>query len=131
MAADTLVSCSEARVGTVSKIMRTRDGRILGGVGSLAGVQKVFQSLGKRKGKRPEPWPNAVEVLELLRDGTCICHEADGPMLIRAEYQALGSGAAYALAAAEIGLTATEAVRIACKFDLASAEPIETLSLDD
>lgn len=68
-----------------------------------------------------------------LQDGDVFIYENSlhptGPLT--ATYYAIGSGREFALGAMEMGASAAEAVRVACKLDVWSADPIMVLDVRD
>ena len=74
-----------------------------------------------------------VTVLELRFDGKdngiWIYESTIIPARIKNDFFAIGTGANYALAAMHLGLSPTEAVKLACLYDTSSHEPIDTMRL--
>jgi len=65
----------------------------------------------------------------VLLDGTVMFHQEYGAFPLECCYAALGTGAAYALAAMECGRTASEAVAIAALFDVWTGGGADVLAL--
>jgi hypothetical protein len=66
-----------------------------------------------------------LHTLILMPDGSCMRWEnGGGAYPIEDKFAAIGTGAGYAIGAMELGATAVEAVRVACKYDPASAGPV-------
>lgn len=70
-----------------------------------------------------------VTVLELRHDGIWIYESTIIPARIKNDFWAIGTGANYAIAAMHLGLSPSEAVKIACQYDTSSREPIDILEL--
>jgi hypothetical protein len=63
-------------------------------------------------------------------DGSCVRFEGNyPPFTLRAPFYAFGSGDALAMGAMAAGATAHEAVEIACKFDVLSNGPVQSMPL--
>jgi len=71
-----------------------------------------------------------VTVLELRSDGLWVYEGTIIPARIKNEFWAIGTGANYAIAAMHLGLSPAEAVKLACKYDTSSNEPIDVLKLE-
>lgn len=70
-----------------------------------------------------------VTVLELRHDGIWVYESTIIPAKIKNDFWAIGTGANYAIAAMHLGLSPSEAVKIACQYDTSSHEPIDVLKL--
>jgi ATP-dependent protease HslVU (ClpYQ) peptidase subunit len=71
-----------------------------------------------------------VTVLELRNDGIWIYEGTIIPARIKNEFWAIGTGANYAIAAMHMGLSPADAVKLACKYDTSSHEPVDVLKLE-
>jgi hypothetical protein len=70
-----------------------------------------------------------VTVLELRHDGIWVYESTIIPARIKNDFWAIGTGANYAIAAMHLGLSPTEAVKLACLYDTSSHEPVDTMRL--
>jgi ATP-dependent protease HslVU (ClpYQ) peptidase subunit len=70
-----------------------------------------------------------ITVMELRNDGLWIYEGTIIPAKIKNDFWAIGTGANYAIAAMHLGKTPLEAVKIACKYDTSSTEPIDYMTL--
>ena len=68
--------------------------------------------------------------MELRSDGIYIYDGISTPTKILNDFWAVGSGAPFAIAAMELGLSPLKAVEIACKYDVGSRGPIEHYKLE-
>jgi hypothetical protein len=81
----------------------------------------------------PEPWEDwNFEALVVMPDGTA--RRFDGkwhPTKAKAEFYTIGTGEDFAMAAMFMGASAEDAVRVACRLDIWSEEPITVLRHGD
>ena len=133
LAADSATSGDGIVVGHRRKIERIR-GQLVGAAGPIEEAE-AFREWLKRGGRdkdRPEGLEDEFAGIVVERDGRVVEY---GKRLIpfgyEAPFYAIGSGAAIATGAMAAGSTATEAVKIACRFDHYSEEPVHTLRLDE
>lgn len=132
MAADSGVFMNDTLEFSHQKVMRLSDGRLFGACGDSGFIQKVIRWL--EAGSDPDHVPT------LLSDGTfsALLVSPDGGTVwsidkylelipAKGEYFADGSGRNIALGAMAAGASAREAVEIACRFDVTSAGPIDTI----
>lgn len=83
-----------------------------------------------KQGAIREEWPqkgDSTYTELIVFDGrSVLTYASPSPIKIRDKKFAAGSGRAYALAAMELGKTAKEAVKLACKFDPGCGNGIDT-----
>lgn len=132
LAADTLVTERDRRVGFATKIFRT--GPVLWGTTGCLQHRDVVRTWLEAAcpGDTPnmETRKNASSDAVLIFSGRLICfdeHGADSMPL--PEFYAKGSGAAFALGAMAHGASAEEAVRAAMQLDLYTGGDITVLRL--
>ena len=124
IAADSMVSLE----GACYSVSKLRKGAIsvFGATGEWDACLKFLQAM--EQGKLDEIETD-VTVLELRKDGLWVYEGCPIPAKIKNDFYAVGTGAAYAIAAMRLGSTPTEAVAIACEFDPSSRLPVDTLTL--
>lgn len=113
--------------GAYHKLVRLPDGSVAAGCGAVPIINLI---IGWIASGCPDEMPEMDEnssVVHLGNDGivTEYCHL--GASYTQGEFDAWGSGFEPALAAMWCGKSAEEAVKIACKVDKNSAEPIFTM----
>jgi hypothetical protein len=119
------------------KISRTPDGRLIGlsgASGRCAAMREWLTLPASERGKQPAfqgREDQAVVALEVLPDGTLLFHSVDGAVAIEEPFDAVGSGADFALGAMACGKSAADAVRIAARFDAGTDDSIDVLTLRD
>ena len=124
IAADSMVSLE----GACYSVSKLRKGAIsvFGATGEWDACLKFLQAM--EQGKLDEIETD-VTVLELRKDGLWVYEGSIIPAKLKNDFYAVGTGAAYAIAAMRLGSTPTEAVAIACEFDPSSRLPVDTLTL--
>lgn len=135
MASDTQLTSGNRKFRT-SKIRQLSCGGLIGSTGSVAHILKVqrWAEAGFDDDAKPDFGDESgdFECLIVKGDGTIYLLDGEMEMMpIKDEIVALGSGGTYALAALACGRTPEEAVRIAARYDAATSEPIETMSLTE
>ena len=70
-----------------------------------------------------------IEVIELRNDGIWVYESTIIPARIKNSFYAIGSGAAYAIAAMHLGKTPKQAIEIAALFDPGTRGPIDVVML--
>jgi ATP-dependent protease HslVU (ClpYQ) peptidase subunit len=109
----------------IEKLRRGKES-IYGGCGDWDKLLKMYQAL-ESGGDLDSDCD--VTVMELRNDGLWIYEGTIIPARIKNDFWAIGTGANYAIAAMHLGLSPTEAVRLACLYDTSSAEPIDSMKL--
>lgn len=135
--------CYGTTIAETTKIHRVGD-VLVGGSGDLSFVLAVIEWV--RNGRKPDAYPDSQKhkddwqpVLVIEADGTSSLYERT-PYPIRYENVkvdgpasgtgiAIGSGRDYARAAMYLGLTAKEAVEVACALDSSCGNGVDTLEL--
>jgi hypothetical protein len=112
----------------VSKI-RPGTNSVFAAAGDWAKILKYYSSLEK-DGDGPDE-EHDLDVIELREDGIWVYSESLYPAKIKNDFFAIGSGAAYAIAAMHCGKTPVEAVEIAALYDPATGGPVDTFNLSD
>lgn len=72
-----------------------------------------------------------VTVLELRGDSIWLYDGHEKPFQIKQDFYAIGTGAAYAIAAMHLGKSPKEAVEIAALYDPGTGGPIETIEMEE
>lgn len=136
IAADTQNTDSSGTAYRCHKIERLSDGRYFLGSGHLLSIGKARRwaekgfaekhrpDLAEHFGKRADEYRFSVAVVNLDGTVTLVDDELE-PLPMADEYFAIGSGGSFALGAMDAGASAEEAVKIACKRDLYTSEPVE------
>lgn len=133
LAADKRALCQGFTGATVTKIHRWS-----GGLCAFAGEFDIGMAMVQwlRAGAKPEEFPkrqadeNAALFMVINLDGSVIRYErAPVPLVFENEYQAMGSGRDYALAAMHLGHDARRAVEVACALDSGCGNGIDALTL--
>lgn len=147
MAADSKVTANGAHVTRLFKIHRLSSGALLGVCGD-ADCRDVVALLDKCKSSRSLPSREALAKTKtdfggilVLRNGDVydvdIGHDEDvkdwfgGIVPIKEGYHSVGSGSEFALGAMAAGVNAAQAVRVACKYDVNSGEPVRVVPLKE
>jgi hypothetical protein len=94
------------------KVLKFRDGRLFASSGDAEGGEELRRAVSKRL---PMPRVGSVSALLVMPDGKAFTYEGATWVREAEPYVAIGSGAAYALAAMDFGASAVEAVKGACK----------------
>lgn len=137
LAADRRAQAGYGLIFTTRKIMRTADGRLIGGAGQadIAEAMKKWLSLPEpERGERPlfqETGDHNTIVLEIMLDGTCLRHEQYGCVAVLDQFHAIGGGRDFAIAAMALGKSAAEAIELASRFDCGTGNGIDVLKLDE
>ena len=119
--------------GRVSKLRRTPSG-LLFAICGQAGLSDVF-SRWLEDGADPLQRPTLNDksdfaALVVFSDSRVAAFsERFVAQFLIADFHAMGSGNELALGAMAMGASAEEAVRVACRFDVWSREPVETMAL--
>lgn len=127
IAADSMASFEGGHY-LVSKI-RPGTKSLFAAAGDWDKILKYYASLAK-DGEGPDE-EHDLDVVELREDGIWVYSESIYPARIKNEFFAVGSGAAYAIAAMHCGKTPAEAVEIAALYDPGTRGPIDVMNLDD
>ena len=132
LAGDSATSGDGNVIGRCAKVHRIR-GRLVGLCGPIEDGEtfRLWLKAGaKPKAKPDEPLDDDFLALVVEPDGRVVEY---GRRLVSVGYEApfyaIGSGGALALGAMAAGASAEEAVRIACRFDHYSREPVHALHL--
>ncbi len=134
MAADTMISDANLVRGFTSKIFRTAGGHLLAVCGH-ASMSLPFAAWIER-GAPDDDLPRFPEgadfaAIVAYADGrVAVFSEKFLPQFLTAEFHTMGSGGEVALGAMAMGASAEEAVRVACRFDPWSREPIQVEMLE-
>lgn len=116
------------------KIRRTQDGRLIGASGHGIRCNQFMDWLTDPTAAPLPEWQDdeddAVNALEIAPGGRVYVWASHGRDEHAAGPMALGSGEQYALGAMAFGASATEAVRIASRFDISTGAPADFLTLD-
>lgn len=134
LAADTCVTDNGAICGTATKLARSPNGAIAGASGNLAPCAKFLSWFARDFGmvEKVARIEGNGAALIIDKDGTVHALDAGYPaFIINAPFHAIGSGSRIALGAMAAGASAEEAVRIACRIDNGTREPVETLRLNE
>lgn len=115
---------------TTTKIRRLASGTLLATTGH-AGIGRALTEwyedgcLSEYPDKESE-----CTLLVITSDGHLAMYEKSrSPIILENKFIAMGSGRDYALAAMHLGKNAAEAVAVACIFDIACGNGIDTLAL--
>ena len=130
LASDSLATIGDTKAhGSYQKIRRIGD-FLVGAAGSVAASQDFVNWL--KHGTEDDPPPKG-QYNALIIDPRGRVREIENgsvlPVPRGAKFFAIGSGAAYALAAMYAGASAPEAVKIAAKIDTSTGLPVKTLKL--
>ena len=130
LAADTALFHNSLYCGMVDKINKVGD-FVYGFAGSLTAANQVWNWLlsGGDEGSKPN-FTESVEVLRIDLDGYVCLALSD--LTFRpwyGEFFAIGSGSEAAYGAMEAGANAEKAVKVACKLDAYTREPIKILKV--
>lgn len=133
MAADS--GCFNAGLyeGEVDKISILPDLGVLGCCGEYGAILKVVEWL--TSGGKPSEKPRLSRDSEFAGllvkwDGEVVHYQIGlRPLRMAAEFHAIGSGRHLAIGAMAAGVSAEQAVRIACHYDQMSMEPVSTQAI--
>ena len=131
LAADKRAIYGSNKCGKVTKIFRW-EGGLCGASGSMEQGMQLVSWL--QKGADPEEFPEFEEkeneFLVVHNDGRVAYYESTPtPLWFENDFQAIGSGKEYALAAMYMGQDAAKAVEVACALDAYCGNGIDTLDL--
>lgn len=131
LATDSLVTANGGVAGAARKMRVLSDGSVMAHGGVLADAVLVFDWV--EKGEKPKDKPvvgaECFEAVRVYPDGRIVWYSGHLTTYSYREHRgffAFGTGEHFALGALAAGATAEEACRIACEFDVKSAEPVET-----
>lgn len=133
IAADSGTTAGGIYVGAMRKITRLADGRLLAATGSIGDGRAVdsWLNAGGDPDKKPKIDDDGYDALCLSPDGSAWRIDSSLTFFqLDAPFHAVGSGFELALGAMAHGATAAEAVKIACRLDTRSREPIHVEALD-
>lgn len=117
----------------VDKVYPLPGGGFVGGAGTAADIMAAIAWMRAGEiGEAPEPSEGGGYWLLILRpDGSIWRAESRFPAFrLRDKFAAIGSGAGLAMAAMDMGADATQAVRIAAKYDSGTGGRIHTFALN-
>lgn len=128
MAADSAVFAGDRYCGLSKKIVRNERGEIAGAAGMRANCQAFFAWFLGDKGAPPAfiKDDGGLSALIVGVDGCVSRMDENGIVYLSMEhhYHVAGIGADIACGALELGATAEQAVRVACKINAWCREPI-------
>lgn len=130
MAGDTAITDRDMAAGNVVKVFQR--GSMMIGLSGCFSDTSAFRDWFV-KGSRGQPplfRDDDSEVLLAHRDGTIEWYGGDRRRYVMENtlFTAIGSGMKIAMGAMEAGASAEEALRIACKLDIYTREPVTVLS---
>ena len=135
MAADSACFGSSLYQGEVDKLWVLPSVGLVGCCGEIGAMIQVIDWLQGKvdRGKKPElPDDCDFEGLVVDPQGQVLHYDRHlVPIRITNAFHAIGSGRKLALGAMEAGASAEQAVRIACRYDHISREPVKTIRLQD
>lgn len=134
MAADSRAySGNRFPVGEKTKIRLLDDGTLIGVSSTVPGEgEAVIQWFAAGADPKDGPSASPKHTLLAVRPGGEVFFADDSYFIsgpLKAEFFAIGSGGEYAQGAMAMGASAEQAVRIACRLDPWSAEPVMVLEL--
>lgn len=140
IATDTQNTDSAGTAYRCRKVERLKNGSIFVGSGHLLSIGKAKR--WAEKGFAEKDRPEWGELFGKYSDNflfSCVVIAPDGavtliddemePQPVFDKHLALGTGGAFAVAAMDAGASVEDAVKIACKRDIYSSEPIEVFSI--
>lgn len=130
MAGDSLVTAGKEVVGYTVKVVRLKDGRIVGTSGCCFQTVKFVEYLENPKGKKPEFEGDEFSALILNTDGTVDYMNKEFVPVRYLTPMTIGSGDGIALGAMLAGKSPVEAVAIAITRDTCSGGDIVSLSIE-
>lgn len=111
------------------KMVRLPDGGMAACAGEAPAMTAFLEWVGKgQKGKRPAV--SDIDAIIIKADGSCWSVTNKWPPVRITDALAAGSGAQAALAGMYLGLTAKEAVELACKIDPDSGGEVQTMEVE-
>lgn len=135
MAADSLVTGDDLRQGRSTKIIRTREGWLAGGSGTLAAATLFLEWMraGHKAGEMDTVGAaDNLNAVAISPAGLIFSVDGCGVLSpIQDEFFAVGSGRTIAIGALEMGATAEQAVEVTIRRDVGCGPPIITLQLKD
>jgi 20S proteasome alpha/beta subunit len=132
LASDTLISAGTTRTGQMNKIIKTKNGWLVGGAGRATSINEliVWAEAGMDFDNYPDDSKELSAILVDPKGKVFLMDEEYKPFPIKSKYHADGSGGDLALGAMEAGASAEEAVKIAIKYDTACGGAVQKVKLD-
>ena len=128
LAADRQITQEGTLAGQVCKVSKLNDGSVFGLAGSPFDIDYFKQWYNDGQEPNTLSLEGDSEAIHLAPDGTITIYNERGKSFKPDDrFQAIGSGAQFALAAMYAGKTPAEAVEIATWLDLYSSEPIDSM----
>lgn len=127
MAGDTCVTGGDVRRGAHDKVFNTKAHGLFGCSGDAWASDKLLKWIngGADQNSKPDLADSKFSAMWVTESGLImVFNELLFPTEIKTEFCAIGSGNEIALGAMAAGAGPYVAVRIACRFDVHSAEPI-------
>jgi ATP-dependent protease HslVU (ClpYQ) peptidase subunit len=116
--------------GHVRKVLRLKNGTLIGFAGGLATMQTIFRDIKKNPNGVLNIQPNEeLEGLLIYADGKVMQLDGGGWTERDADFYAIGSGAVPARVAMRCGLDARAAVKIAMEFDSDTGGKVQCVKL--
>lgn len=137
MAGDTQASFNSTCIGESIKIRKGNNGNLYGFSGSIVEADEAFEFLqdDTKTIKKPIKFTDNetfYTIIEVIVTGAVFIYEGTvDPIQFKAPFYAQGSGSDLALGAMAAGASAEEAVKIACKYNIYSSEPVTIISLNE
>ncbi len=133
LAADTRMTYGDGSTVRVKKIFQLSDGSLFGVAGESPWVERMREwAISGFPKKRRWSKEAEVEAMHIKTDGSIwLVHNDLNLDKVEEKYYAIGSGGAYAIGAMDCGKGAAAAVKIACRRDSSTSEPIDTLSIGE
>jgi ATP-dependent protease HslVU (ClpYQ) peptidase subunit len=131
MAADSEISEGQLRTGRVKKIVKMKDGSLVGFCGPLRDMAAwlTWIEKGAKLRHRPEVSED-FEVMIVDPEGDVAFVEGNGAVMsLEGPYHAIGSGQWVAMGAMAAGASAEDAARIACGLVHGCSEPVTTIEI--
>ena len=128
MLSDSRVSGNNNRIYEAPKLYRKGDA-IIGCAGDNDAIETFVKWYGTKK-KKPLFKSDSFDALVLTPQGLYTYDETCSRDFILGEFHAIGSGGDAALGALFMGADLETAVKIACKVDKYSGEPIQVMELE-
>lgn len=130
LAADTAATAGSSITGQMTKVY-AGSVWIVAATGRADDVPRAFRyaDASAEEGAKLEFSNDFAALLVERATGRVMQFEGEEMFEIRAPFYARGSGRDFALGAMAMGATADEAVRIACRYDCYSREPVEVVRL--
>jgi hypothetical protein len=132
MLSDSLLSGKDTRLGSVTKILRCKDGALAGAAGDSQACWMFLKwAEAGRTGAFPEiPKDEDLEGLVLTPEGEILIYWGQHPEPLLDDATCIGAGAREGMAAIRAGASLDRAVEIACELSTACAPPIQRLELE-